>query len=121
MADLPVLYCDGFEISLSAFGALLRFGARLPLPAQGQPAAPPAFIEQVRLGMGLPHLKLAVAIMVREIMRHEAALKQRIEVPDDVLQSVGLPPAVWGQFWAMPPKQEMPLAPPAGAMALVPQ
>ena len=109
MPDLPVLYSDGFEITLSPFGGFLRFGARLPVPTQGGPPGQ-AFVEQVRLGMSLQHLKVMTTILVREILRQETASGMKTEVAEPMLQELNISPADFASFWGLPPKNQTPPA-----------
>lgn len=103
MPEIPVLYADGFEFTSSPFGCLLRFGTRMQIPGQGG-APGQAFVEQVRLGMSLEHLKLMVTILVREIQRSEVATGQKIEFPDQLLQDLKISPSEFAAFWGLPPK-----------------
>ena len=109
MADVPILYSDGFELTLSPFGALLRFGARLPVPTQGGPPGQ-AFVEQVRLGMSLQHLKVMTTILVREILRQETASGIKTDVAEPMLQELKISPADFASFWGLPPKNQIPAA-----------
>ena len=100
----PALYTDVFEVTLSAFGASFRFGARGAVTTVTDPATRQQVQQQAvelhsRMYTSLEHLKIMTFVMARDVLRHERTMGLEIKLPTDVIKQTASSPEEWKQFW----------------------
>lgn len=90
-------FIDQFQLSITPYGSVLNFSASQPLP----PA--PGTVQQAKLmasiRMSTEHLKVMTFILRRELMRAEVATGQRITLPSQLLNNLGISPDDWETLW----------------------
>ena len=94
MADDEILdvYSDQFRVNTSPYGASLVFArTQLDQPA-GQPARSK---DQVVVRMSLEHLKVMVMVLRKNLKGYEERTGVTIELPFDVLNSLGMSKEDW--------------------------
>lgn len=90
------IYSDQFMLTTTAFGANLSFSVNTPHPEQTKPVAAER-IATIR--MSNEHLKVMAMIIVKQIKKMESDTGVKISVDTRVLNSIGIAPDDWEDFW----------------------
>ena len=86
MADgVPEIYCDGAQVGLSPFTAILS----LTMQPAGQTGTMPP-IRVANLRMSLEHAKVLAMILRRQIKNYETQTGTEIAIPAQLYQQLGL-------------------------------
>lgn len=89
-------YADQFVITVSGWGANLSFFVNTPHPEPANPV-PPERIATIR--MSNEHLKAMTIIIWRQVNKVEAESGVKYELDRRLLNSMGISPEDWEQFW----------------------
>lgn len=89
-------YADQFMVTVTPWGANLSFLVSSPHPEVTKPV-PAERVATIR--MSNEHLKAMAMILVRQIKRMESESGVRCDIDRRVLNSMGIPPEDWDQFW----------------------
>ena len=92
------VYADQFTVTITPFGANLSFGVQEPHPSVGRQS------QSQNLGtirMSVEHLKTMVMILRRQILKVEGETGVRAEVPNSILNQIGISPEDWQTFWRL--------------------
>lgn len=94
MADDDVLdvYSDQFRINTTPYGATLAFAKTQPDAPAGQA---PRSRDQVVVRMSLEHLKVMVMVLKKNLKGYEQRTGITVELPFDMLNSMGLSKEDW--------------------------
>jgi len=92
-------YTDQFTITITPFGANLSFGVREPHPSAGRQ---PQSKNLGTIRMSVEHLKTMVMIIRRQILLVEGETGVKAEVPNNILNQIGIAPDDWASFWRAP-------------------
>lgn len=84
-AEVPELYCDGAQVGLSPFTAIISLTMQ---PAGQTGTMPPIKVANVR--MSLEHAKIMAIILRRQIKAFESQFGIEIQVPNAIFQQLGL-------------------------------
>ena len=90
------VYSDQFMVTTTAFGANLSFYVNTPHPEQSKPV-PPERLATIRLSN--EHLKVMAMMLVKQIKKMESDTGVNISVDKRVLNSLGIAPDDWEEFW----------------------
>jgi len=90
------VYSDQFMVTTTAFGANLSFAVNTPHPEQSKPVAPERLAT---IRMSIEHLKVMTMIIVRQVKKMESSTGVKINVDNRVLNSLGISPGDWEDFW----------------------
>ncbi|MBI2171763.1 MAG: hypothetical protein HYU30_07060 [Chloroflexi bacterium] len=91
------LYADQFMVTITPFGANLSFAVREAHPG-GVGRAPQArHLGTIRVSQ--EHLKVMVAILLRQIKQYERQAGVSAPVSLEVLNQLGISPEDWEQLW----------------------
>ena len=90
------VYADQFMITTTAFGANLSFSVNTPHPEQTKPVAAE---KLATIRMSIEHLKVMTMIVVRQVKKMESDTGVKVAVDRRVLNSIGIPPDDWEEFW----------------------
>lgn len=96
MADPFDMYADVFTITITPFGANLSFGVREAHPA---PARQQAIQHLGTVRMSVEHLKAMVTVIRRQVLLVESETGVRAELPNNVLNQLGISQEDWDAFW----------------------
>ena len=89
-------YADQFMVTITSWGANLSFLVNTPHPEATKPVA----AERVAtIRMSNEHLKVIAMIIVRQIKKIETDSGVKCEVDSRVLNSLGIAPEDWDEFW----------------------
>ena len=95
--EVPLdVYSDQFMVTTTAFGANLSFLVNTPHPEQSKPVAPERLAT---IRMSLEHLKLMTMIIVKQVKKLESDTGIKIAMDKRVLNSLGIAPDDWEEFW----------------------
>jgi len=89
--DVPDVYSDQFRINTTPYGASLVFAKTRPDTPAGQPRSK----DQVIVRMSLEHLKVMVMVLKKNMKGYEARTGITVELPFDMLNSMGLSKEDW--------------------------
>ena len=94
MPDEEVLdvYSDQFRINTTPYGANLTFAKTQPDAPAGQA---PRSKDQVIVRMSLEHLKVMVMVLKKNLRATSSAPASPVELPFDMLNSMGLSKEDW--------------------------
>jgi len=90
------VYADQCMVTTSPWGANLSFLVNVPHP---EPTKPMPAERVATIRMSNEHLKAMAMIIVRQVKRMEAESGVQCEVDRRVLNSMGISPEDWDQFW----------------------
>ncbi|MCK4273449.1 MAG: hypothetical protein KAW90_01055 [Dehalococcoidales bacterium] len=90
------VYSDQFMVTTTAFGANLSFYVNTPHPEQTKPVAAE---KLATIRMSIEHLKLMTMIIVKQVKKMESDTGIKIALDKRVLNSIGIPPDDWEEFW----------------------
>jgi len=97
MAEPIDIYSDSFQINTGPYGSTLNFMLSQSTPPAPGKASQPETLATVR--MSLEHLKLMTFVLRRQIMHHERQSGVDIQVPSQVLNSLGISQDDWDALW----------------------
>jgi hypothetical protein len=83
--DVPEFYCDGTQIGLSPYTAILSLTKQ---PAGQDRTVPPIKVAIVR--MSLEHAKVMSIILRKQLKNYEAQTGVEIQLPKDLYQQLGI-------------------------------
>lgn len=90
--DVPDVYSDQFRINTSPYGATLVFAkTQSDVPAGQAPRSK----DQVVVRMSLEHLKVMVIVLKKNLKGYEQRTGITVELPFDMLNSLGLSKEDW--------------------------
>jgi len=84
-------FSDVFWTSLSPWSASITFGLRMTHPSEKD-------IPKIRMRMPLQQAKALAVILLRAVRRYETDANVTIELPDQLLKVLGIPPEDWKRF-----------------------
>lgn len=84
-AEVPDVYCDGIQVSISPFDVVLQLSQRPAMPGTSQP---PKSVGYVR--MSLEHAKVTAIILRKVLRQHEETQGHEIVLHPNVYQQMGL-------------------------------
>ena len=90
------VYSDQFMVTTTAFGANLSFYVNTPHPEQTKPVAAE---KLATIRMSIEHLKVMTMIIVKQVRKLESDTGVKIAVDRRVLNSLGIAPDDWEEFW----------------------
>jgi len=90
------VYSDQFMVTTTAFGANLSFYVNTPHPEQTKPVAAE---KLATIRMSIEHLKVMTMIIVKQVKKMESDTGIKIALDKRVLNSIGIPPDDWEEFW----------------------
>ncbi len=84
-SDVPELYCDGAQVGLTPFTAILS----LTMQPSGQTGQmPPTRVANIR--MSLEHAKVMAIVLKKQIKAYEAQTGVDIQLPAQLYQQLGI-------------------------------
>ena len=89
-------YSDQFMVTTTSWGANLSFLMNTPHPEATKPV-PAERVATIR--MSNEHLKVMAMVIVRQIKKMEAETGVKVNVDSRVLNSLGIAPEDWDEFW----------------------
>ena len=89
-------YSDQFMVTTTSWGANLSFLVNTPHPEATKPV-PAERVATIR--MSNEHLKVMAMVIVRQIKKMESETGIKCEVDHRVLNSLGIAPEDWEEFW----------------------
>lgn len=94
--DLPDIYADQFNISLTAYGVSLTFSLTPHVLGLAPSGGAPTVTPKAVIRMSLEHAKIMTMILRRQLKRFELeALGDPIRVPARVLKELELSEGEW--------------------------
>lgn len=90
------VYSDQFMVTTTAFGANLSFYINTAHPEKTKPVAAER-VATIRLSV--EHLKVMTMIIAKQVKKMEAEAGVKIAVDQRVLNSLGIAPDDWEEFW----------------------
>jgi Protein of unknown function (DUF3467) len=90
--EVPDVYSDQFRINTTPYGANLVFAKTQPDAPAGQS---PRSKDQVIVRMSLEHLKVMVMVLKKNLKGYEQRTGIDIDLPFDMLNSMGLSKEDW--------------------------
>ena len=100
MAESFDVYSDTFTVTTTPWGASLSFQLRPPHPIPQSDQEP--FEQSTQLGtvrMSNEHLKVMVYMIARQVRRQEIDTGVQFEIPQSVLEQLGIQSVDWNTFW----------------------
>ena len=97
MAEPVDIYSDSFQLNTGPYGSTLNFMLSPSTPPAPGKTPQPETLATIR--MSLEHLKLMTFVLRRQIMHHEQHSGVTIQVPTQVLNSLGISPDDWDSLW----------------------
>jgi hypothetical protein len=83
--EVPELYCDGLQLGLSPYTAILSFTMQ---PAGQTGTMAPVKVANVR--MSLEHAKVMAILLRKQIKNYEAQAGVDIQIPNQLYQQLGI-------------------------------
>jgi hypothetical protein len=99
MAEPIDIYSDSFQLNTGPYGSTLNF--MLSPSAPPAPGKIPQSETLATVRMSLEHLKLMTFVLRREIMNHEQRAGIAIQIPTQVLNSLGISIDDWNSLWKL--------------------
>lgn len=90
------VYADQFMITATSWGANLSF---LVNPAHPEPTKPVPAERVATIRMSNEHLKVMAMIIVKQVKKMEVETGVKCEVDRRLLNSLGISPEDWDDFW----------------------
>ncbi len=97
MVEPVDIYSDSFQLNTGPYGSTLNFMLSPSTPPA--PGKTPQSETLATIRMSLEHLKLMTFVLRRQIMIHEQQAGVNIQVPTQVLHSLGINPEDWDSLW----------------------
>ena len=97
MAEPIDIYSDSFQLNTGPYGSTLNFMLSPSTPPA--PGKMPQSETLATIRMSLEHLKLMTFVLRREIMNHEQRAGLTIQIPTQVLHSLGISIEDWDSLW----------------------
>ena len=97
MTEPVSVFTDQFQLNTSPYGATLNFLLSDPIPPS--PGTAPKVDRQATIRMSLEHMKVMTFIMLRSIKGYEAQTNTTIQIPNQMLNSIGISPEDWDSCW----------------------
>ena len=97
MAEPIDVYSDSFQLNTGPYGATLNFMLSPSTPPAPGKTPQPETLATIR--MSLEHLKLMTFVLRRQVMQVEQRNGVNIQVPTQVLNSLGISPDDWDSLW----------------------
>jgi hypothetical protein len=82
---VPDIYCDGVQVGLSPFTALLTFSVQ---PPQHSGARGPTPVANVR--MSLEHAKILSIMLRKQLKTFETQFSVEVQIPQEVYRQLGM-------------------------------
>ena len=97
MNEVADVYADQFQMNLNTYGATLNFSLTdSTLPS---PGTPPKIERKATVRLSMEHLKVMTFILVRQIKQYENQTGTNIQIPNQILNSIGVSPEDWDLLW----------------------
>ena len=84
-ADIPEIYCDGLQLGISAYTAILSLTMN---PAGQTGTMPPIGVANVR--MSLQHAKVMAIMLRKQLKNFEDQAGIEIQIPNSLYQQLGI-------------------------------
>lgn len=97
MPDPIDVYADQFQINVGPYGCVLNF--LVSGPAAPAPGAAPQVERLASVRMSLEHLKTMTYILRRQVIEYERQAGVRIQLPQEVLNSLRIGREDWDTCW----------------------
>ena len=97
MTEPVSVFIDQFQLNTSPYGATLNFMLTDPMPPS--PGTPPKSERQATVRMSLEHMKVMAFIMQRSVKQYEAQTGTTIQIPMQMLNSMGISLEDWDACW----------------------
>lgn len=97
MSEFADVYSDQFQINVSPYGVTLNFSLTDSTPPS--PGVPPRVERKATIRLSLEHLKVMTFVLVRQVRQYENQTGTSIQVPVQVLNSLGVSPEDWESMW----------------------
>jgi len=97
MVESIDIYSDSFQVNTGPYGSTLNFMISQPTPPAPGKMPNSECLATVR--MSLEHLKLMTFVLRNQISNHEEKTGVNIQLPIQVLNSLGISPEDWDFFW----------------------
>jgi len=97
MAESLDIYSDSFQVNTGPYGSTLNFMLSQSTPPPPGRISEPETLATIR--MSLEHLKLMTFVLRRQIMIHEQQNGVSIQIPTQVLSSLGISIDDWDALW----------------------
>ena len=99
MAEPIDIYSDFFQMNTGPYGSTLNFMLSPSTPPA--PGKMPQSETLATIRMSLEHLKLMTFVLRRQIMTHERQSGVTIQLPRQVLDSLGISTDDWDSLWKL--------------------
>ena len=97
MTEPVTVFTDQFQLNTSPYGATLNFLLSDPIPPS--PGTAPKIERQATVRMSLEHLKMMSFIMQRSVKQYETQTGTTIQIPMQLLNSMGISLEDWDACW----------------------
>ena len=97
MNEVADVYSDQFQTNLGPYGATLNFSLSDSTPPS--PGTAPKMERKATIRLSLEHLKVMAFVLVRQIKQYESQTGANVQVPAQVLNSIGISPEDWDLLW----------------------
>ena len=97
MTEPVSVFIDQFQLNTSPYGATLNFMLTDPVPPS--PGTAPKSERQATVRMSLEHLKVMSFIILRSLKSYKAQTGTTIQIPNQMLNSMGISPEDWDACW----------------------
>jgi len=97
MNEFPDVFSDQFQMNMNPYGATLNFSLSDSTPPS--PGTAPKIERKATVRISMEHLKVMAFIMVRQIKQYENQTGTTIQLPNQVLNSMGVSPEDWEMLW----------------------
>lgn len=84
-------FSDVFWTTLNPWSAVVTFGLRMAHPSEKD-------VPKVRVRMPLQQAKALAVILLRTVRRYESEANVNIELPNELLKTLGIPLEDWQHF-----------------------
>jgi hypothetical protein len=97
MTEAIDVFSDQFQVNTNPYCATLNFLLSDHTPPA--PGSPPKSERQASVRMSLEHLKVMVFILQRQVRQYETQTGTTIQIPMQMLNSMGISPEDWDTCW----------------------
>ena len=91
-SDIPDIYADAFQVTVTPFGVNMTFSLRDPHPSSGR-IVPGT--EVVRVRMSPEHAKIMTMLITRQLRQYERDNGVKIAIPSQVYTQLGIAQEDW--------------------------